>query len=715
MKRAFLALVAVATVVGCAKVAYSSEKNYTKYVDPLIGSGGHGHVFVGASVPFGGVQLGPVNISEGWDWCSGYHISDSSLIGYAHTHLSGTGIGDKGDILFMPYTGTLSGYRKQDYVSTFNRDNETAQAGYYVVTDNLYGVKAELTASERVGFHRYTYPADSVSKLLINLRQGIGWDKAVDCKIEKVSDTRIEGYRLSQGWAEDDRIYFVAEFFDPIVSFQYIDSAMVGLLTFGLDADHTLDIEVAISATSIEGARKNFEAEASDRNFTAAKAEADEKWNKLLSTIEITTADQAQLRTFYTSMFHAAIFPALFSDVDGTYRGSDGKIYKDDTHNTYTQFSLWDTYRAAHPLYTVLTPSRVTDFVNSFINIYEQQGKLPVWHLSGNETNCMTGISSVQVVGDAILKNIPGFDYQKAYEAMKAYAQLDERGLKDIRDKGFYPADSDVESVARALEYCISDYAVYKVAEKLGYADDAAYFKKRSQGYARYFDKNDGFMKGVMSDGTFRTPFDPSHSTHRADDFCEGNSWQYTWMVPHDFDGLFALFGSPEAAEAKLDLTYSTPYVPSGDASPDISGMIGQVAHGNEPSHATAYAYAAMGKYDKTAKIVRHILDSLYNDTPDGISGNEDMGEMSSWYILNSMGFYQPNPAGGEFVFGTPLFENVKVKLENGKVFEVVAENLTDDNIYIKEVYLNDVKLDKRSISYDQIMAGGQLKFLMGF
>lgn len=703
-----------ALMVGCAASAATGGKDYTKFVDPLIGSGGHGHVFVGASVPFGSVQLGLTNVSEGWDWCSGYHESDTTIIGYAHTHLSGTGIGDKGDILFMPFTGELSGYGKHDYLGRYNRATQTAEAGYYDVTEERYGVRAELTASERVGFHRYTFPDGDTAKMLVNLKQGIGWDKATDCSVQKVSDTRIEGYRLSKGWADDDRVYFVAEFSTPIASFEYVDTAMTAVMSFSTDGQNIVGAKVAISGTSIDGARLNFDAEATGKEFDIARTEAKDKWNELLSRIKIESADSARLRTFYTAMFHSAIFPAVFSDVDGTYRGADGKIYTDTAFTAYTQFSLWDTYRAAHPLYTIMTPERVPDMINSMIAIYEQQGKLPVWYLSGNETDCMTGFSSVQVVGDAILKNIQGFDYEKAYEAMKAYASLDERGLKEIREKGYYPADIDVESVARAMEYCMSDYAVYKVAEKLGHAEDAAYFKKRSEGYKRYFDPSDGFVKGVMSDGTFRTPFDPSRSAHRADDFCEGNAWQYTWMVPHDFKGLFELFGSAEAAEAKLDLTYSTPYVREGDASPDISGMIGQVAHGNEPSHATAYAYAAMDRPDKTATIVRHIMDSLYNDTPEGISGNEDMGEMSAWYILNSMGFYQPNPAGGEFVFGSPLFSRAELSLPGGKTFTVIAENLTDENIFIRGAKLNGKELDKRSISYDDIMAGGELVFTMG-
>lgn len=708
MKQIFILLAALTT--GCAIV--ETSKDLTVYVDPMIGSGGHGHVFVGASVPFGAVQLGPTNITTGWDWCSGYHISDSTLIGYAHTHLSGTGIGDKGDVLFMPFTGALAGYDKSQYLSTYDHANETALAGYYSLTDDRYGVHTELTATERVGYHRYTYPAQSDAQLLVNLKQGIGWDRATECLARQVDARTIEGYRLSKGWAADDRVYFAARFSADIKSFTYVDTAMVAVLDFG-DDDSMIEAAVAISGVSVEGAHKNLAAEGA-LGFDTARAAAKTKWNDLLGSIEVETADTARLKTFYTALYHASIYPAIFSDVDGQYRGADGATHKADGYTPYTIFSLWDTYRAAHPLLTLYAPTRAADMARSMIAIYDEQGKVPVWHLAGNETDCMTGFSSVQVIADAILKELPGVDAQKGYEAIKAYASLDERGLREIREMGYYPADSDVESVARAMEYCISDHAVYQVAEKLGYADDAAYFKKRSEGYKRYFDPSDNFFKGVMSDGSFRTPFDPAHSTHREDDFCEGNSWQYTWLVPHDFDGLFQLFGSIEAAEAKLDSTYNTPYVPSANSSPDISGMMGQVAHGNEPSHATPYAYAAMGRGDKTAKIVRHIMDSLYAPTPEGISGNEDCGQMSAWYILNALGFYQVNPAGGEFVFGSPVFDRATLRLPAGRTFTIRTINNSPTNIYIKGVELNGKPYDKRSISYADIMRGGELVFTMG-
>ncbi len=687
----------------------SANVDLLQYVDPSIGSGYHGHVFVGANVPFGAVQLGVTNDPLGWAWCSGYHISDSTIVGYAHTHLSGTGIGDKGDILFMPFTGELPGESQKEYLSTFKRSNEVTEAGFYQVTDERYGVKAELTASTRSGFHRYSYPEGESPKLLINLFSGIGWDTVEKTLIEQKGDNRIEGYRYSTGWAVDDRVYFVAEFSSNIKSFRWSEDSMVAVIEFE-DAS-TLESKVSISGVSVEGAARNFEAEARNSSFDGAKAAAQESWNTHLNSVKIESKDKSRLRTFYTSIYHASFFPCIFSDVDGAYRGADGKIYS-SKEDVYTQFSLWDTYRAAHPLYTVLVPERASSMVNSMLNIYEQQGKLPVWHLSGNETDCMTGVSSVQVVGDAVMKNIPGIDHKRAFKAMADYANLDERGLKEIRERGYYPADVSVESVARALEYCISDAAVARVAKKLGESKDAEYFYERSMGYKRYFDKSDNFMKGVLSDGSFRTPFDPAHSTHRRDDFCEGNSWQYTWMVPHDIPGLVELMGGVEAAEKKLDDTYSTPYVPDKGASPDISGMIGQVAHGNEPSHSTPYAYAAMGRPEKTAKIVRQIMDELYSDTPEGISGNEDMGEMSSWYVLNALGIFQPDPSSGVFVFGSPLFQKATLALAGGVTLDIVCDNWAEDNIYIESATLNGAALEG-SITYEQIMAGGELRFVM--
>lgn len=727
-----------AVFVACAPSAQtycSAGGDLAQYVDPTIGSGGHGHVFVGANVPFGGVQLGPTNITKGWDWCSGYHASDTTVIGFAHTHLSGTGIGDKGDILLMPLTGTLpQPVKARTYLSPYSHANEDAQAGYYKTHLDRYGIDAELTATPRTGFHRYTFPATDSARVLINLFDGIGWDAATQLRMVAVNDSTVEGYRLSKGWAPDDRVYFVAEFSKPFKKLTvYADTTVVpagdkrpertviipdayGVLDFGpMPESGQLEARVAISGVSGAGAKVNFAAEAAGRSFDETRAAARGAWNDLLGHMRVESDDTARLRTFYTAVYHASFFPAIFNDVTGEYRGADGKIYADSSANIYTIFSLWDTYRSANPLYTITAPERVGDFVNSFIRIFEQQGKVPVWHLSGNETNTMVGFPSVQVIADAILKDIPGFDKHKAYEAIKAYAMLDERGLKQVREQGFIPADEEGESVAKALEYCISDWSVAQAARKLGKQADYEYFIERSKNYKKYFDTTDYFMKGKLADGSLRTPFNPDYSTHRGDDYCEGNAWQYTWMVPHDFEGLFALFPSPEAAEAKLDSTFTVPYHGGPNASPDISGLIGQYAQGNEPNHSTIYAYAYLGKQWKTARLARRIMDEFFTDRVDGLCGNEDCGQMSAWYVFNALGFYPANPANGAFVLGSPVFDKVTFPVgRDGREFTVIAENNGPENIYIQSATLNGKPYTKAYITYRDIMDGGELKLVMG-
>lgn len=728
------------TVTACSSSSARSaaqNKDLAQFVDPTIGSGGHGHVFVGANVPFGGVQLGPSNITEGWDWCSGYHVSDTTVIGFAHTHLSGTGIGDKGDILLMPLTGALQGPIKAvTYLSPYSHANETAEAGYYRTHLDRYGVDVELTTTPRTGFHRYTYPATDSARVLVNLYDGIGWDAASELKLTAVNDSTVEGYRLSKGWAPDDRVYFVAEFSKPIKQMTvYADTTTIpakegkpartviipdsyGVLDFGaMPQGGQIEARVAISGVSIAGAKANLLAEAAGKTFDGVKTDARAAWNNLLGHMTVESTDTARLRTFYTAVYHASFFPAVFNDVTGEYRGADGKIYADSSANIYTIFSLWDTYRSAHPLYTITAPEKVGDFVNTFIRIYEQQGKVPVWHLSGNETDCMVGYGSVQVIADAILKDIPGFDVNKAYEAIKAYAMLDERGLKQVREQGFIPADEESESVAKALEYCISDWSIAQAAKKLGHTADYDYFMARSKNYAKYFDPSDRFMKGLVAEGVRRAPFNPDFSSHRGDDFCEGNSWQYTWMVPHDFEGLFALFPSEAAAEAKLDSTFTVPYNGGPNASPDISGLIGQYAQGNEPNHSTIYAYAYLGKQWKTAKLARQIMDEFFDDTVMGLCGNEDAGQMSAWYVFNALGFYPANPANGAFVLGSPVFDKVTFpvgKAGSGKQFTVIAENNGSENIYIQSVTLNGKPYTKAYITYRDIMDGGELKMVMG-
>ena len=713
MKKTLIFSTLVTLLASCSTVKPAAD--FTQFVDPHIGSGGHGHVFVGASVPRGMVQLGAVNVSEGWDWCSGYHVSDTTVVGFAHTHLSGTGIGDKGDIIFMPVTGSPEYTHKTTYLSDYDKSKEVAKPYYYSTELTRYGVKAELTATARVGHHRYTYPKGEAPQLIINLIQGIGWDAAYDCNVTMLNDTTITGYRLSKGWAEDDRVFFTAHFDTPIKSINtvaaknLVDSTKTvpGAYTFiEFEDAEVVEIKVAISGVDAEGAEKNYVAEKC--TFQQAQDASQEQWNELLSRVEVEGGSESDKKVFYTALYHTAIFPCVFNDVDGRYRGADGKTYVSE-RPVYTVFSLWDTYRSAHPLFTITEKEKVADMINTMLDIYDQQGKLPVWHLWGNETNCMVGFGSVQVIADAIMKDIKGFDYDRAYRAMLAYAELDERGLKNVREIGFIPADKELEAVAKAMEYCISDAAIAAVAHKMGKADDAKLFTQRSENYKKYFDKSDNFVKGVTADGKFRTTFDPAHSSHRDDDFCEGNSWQYSWMVPHDFQGLFGLYASPEEAEAKLDSLFSTPYVRPAQGSPDISGMVGQYAHGNEPSHSTIYAYAAMGKPEKTAALARKIITELYFDDPNGLSGNEDCGQMSAWYVLNAMGIYQPNPAGGEFVITSPLFTKTTINLGEDKTFVIEKQG---GNVYHTKTLVNGVEAPLAEISYQTIENGGTLTLI---
>ncbi|MDE5944150.1 MAG: GH92 family glycosyl hydrolase [Rikenella sp.] len=733
-----LGLLAGGVLTACTGGAADQSDDLARYVDPRIGSAGHGHVFVGANVPFGGVQLGPTNITQGWDWCSGYHASDTTVVGFAHTHLSGTGIGDKGDILLMPLTGRVSTpVKAANYLSTYSHAREEAQAGYYRTHLDRYGVDAELTATARTGFHRYTFPATDSARVLVNLFNGIGWDAADQLRLVAANDSTIEGYRMSRGWAPDDRVYFVAEFSRPFSGMTvYADTTVVpardgrpertvvvpqayGVLDFGaLPEGGQIEARVAISGVSVAGAKVNLATEAKRgdgqvRSFDETRAEARQAWNDLLGHMRVESNDTARLRTFYTAVYHASFFPAIFSDATGEYRRADGYPSR-DTSDIYTIFSLWDTYRSAHPLFTITAPERVGAFVNSFIRIFEQQGKVPVWHLAGNETNCMVGVPSVQVIADAILKDIPGFDVDKAYSAIALYSRLDENGLKEVRERGYIPADGQWESVAKALEYCISDWSIAQAAKKLGRQEDYEYFLERSKNYRHYFDTTDRFMKGRLADGSWRTPFNPLYSTHREDDYCEGNAWQYTWLVPHDFEGLFALFPSPEAAEAKLDSTFAVPYDGGPNASPDISGLIGQYAQGNEPNHSTIYAYAYLGKQWKTARLARQIMDEFFTDRVDGLCGNEDCGQMSAWYVFNALGFYPANPVNGAFVLGSPVFDRVTFPVSDGRTFTVVAENNGPQNIYIQSAVLNGKPYTKAYITYRDIMDGGELRLVMG-
>ncbi|MHC2992314.1 hypothetical protein OB13_12200, partial [Pontibacter sp. HJ8] len=677
----------------------------TRFVDPYIGTSYHGHVFMGANVPFGAVQLGPTNMSQGWDWCSGYHYSDSTIVGFAHTHLSGTGIGDLGDISVMPVTGQVQLVKgsikdpKSGYYSLFSHEDETAKAGYYAVKLKRYNIAAELTATERVGFHKYTFPKSDEAAIIIDLKEGIGWDMPTETFIEQVNDSTLAGYRFSKGWANDQRVYFTAVFSKPIEkfeSFQVYDTAATsptpaakgtrikGIARFKTKEGEQVKLKVGISPVSSENALANIRAEVPHWNFEKVVAEADSAWNRELQKVRITALDSAQMRTFYTALYHTLIAPSIFNDHNGDYRGTDKKVYQKADFTNLTTFSLWDTYRAAHPLYTLLQAGRVNDMISSMLAIYQQQGKLPVWHLMGNETNTMVGYGSVPVVADAILKGFDGFDHELAYEAMKATAMGNEFGLTWVKKQGFIPADEEVESVAKGLEYAIADWSIAQVAKKMGKQADYEYFSKRGRYYEQYFDKQTRFMRGRISQNAWRTPFDPFKSEHRKDDYAEGNSWQYTWLVPQDVEGLVALMGGEEAFAHKLDSLFVAEGHMGEEASNDITGLIGQYAHGNEPSHHITYLYPYVGQPWKTAEKVRFIVQNMYTDKPDGIIGNEDVGQMSSWYIFSTLGFYPVNPANGAYVFGSPAVKQAILTLPGGKVLELSAPNNSPENKYIQ-------------------------------
>lgn len=705
--------------------------NLTQYVDPYIGTGDHGHVFMGANVPFGLVQLGPSNIPQDWDWCSGYHISDSTIIGFSHMHLSGTGIGDLGDINLMPAIGnpTLARGNAEDkesgMYSLFRRETEKTKAGYYAVHLDRYGIDVELTATKRVGFHKYTFPASGEAKIIIDLENGQAWDKPVEGYLIQENDSVISGYRYSQGWANDQRVFFTAIFSKPIKQFVVSEKGDVkegntlkaervyGQALFETKDKEEVFVKVALSPTSIENAKLNMQAELTGWDFDATVKNADKAWNEELNKIVI-NADDKTKRTFYTAFYHTMIAPSEFCDVNNDYYGADHQMHKGGAFKNYTTFSLWDTYRAAHPLMTIVHPEKMSDIVNTMLTIYQQQGKLPVWHLMGCETNCMVGNPGISVVADAILKGYDGFDKELAFEAMKNSAMLDERGLVFLKEYGYIPYDKEGEGLAKCMEYAIADWSIAQVAKSMGKTEDYEYFLNRSKAYKHYFDKSTGFVRGLSSEGKFREPFNPFESVHRDNDYTEGNAWQYTWLVPHDIKGLVDLFGSKEAFVTKLDSLFVVEGSLGEHASPDISGLIGQYAHGNEPSHHVIYMYPYVGQPWKTADKAREVMSVLYNDKPAGLSGNEDVGQMSAWYVLSALGFYQVEPAGGKYIFGSPIVNEATVKVKGEKSFKIVAQNNSAENKYIQSATLNGKPYDKYYIDFKDIEKGGTLEFVMG-
>ncbi len=732
MKTRTLGTVVLSILMAAATAAeardYSKSEGLLQYVDPYIGSGGHGHVFVGTSVPYGMIQLGPSNIHKGWDWCSAYHYSDSLLIGFAHTHLSGTGCTDLGDILIMPLNEIRTPRGNQDdfnggYASPYSHENEIARPEYYSVMVERYGIKAELAASDRVGFHRYSYPEGKPASVLIDLREGNG-SNAYDSYIRKVDDYTVEGYRYVKGWSPSRKVYFVLKSDVKIEKFTAYDDndpqpweqlkvpSVKAVLTFG-NVD-CVQLKVALSSVSCENAAMNLDTEIPHWDFGTVVEASAARWNAQLKKMTVVTDDETSRRIFYTALYHTMIAPTLYCDVNGEYRGMNDMIYTCPKAANYTTLSLWDTYRTLHPLMTLMQPDMVDKTVNSMISIYRQQDKLPIWPLMSGETNQMPGYSSVPVIADAILKGFNGFDVEEAFRAMKATATYrKQKGVPYVMEKGYIPADRIHEATSIAMEYAVDDWGIAAVARRLGKTADAEVFAERAGYYRNYFDASSGFIRPKLEDGSWRTPYDPARSIHTVGDFCEGNGWQYTFFVPQDPYGLIGLFGGDTHFIEKLDEFFTNTDDMGDGASSDITGLIGQYAHGNEPSHHVAYLYAYAGQQWKTAEKVRFIMDEFYTDKPDGLIGNEDCGQMSAWYLMSAMGLYQMNPADGVFVFGSPRFKRIEMKVHDGQTFVVEAPDNGPENIYIKKVYLNGRPYDKSYITYQDIVNGGTLTFIM--
>ena len=723
MKRSGLLLIIVSLLFNSCQD--DNEKSPVDYVDPFIGTDYHGHVFPGATLPFGMVQLSPDNGTSGWDWCSGYHYSDSVIAGFGHTHLSGTGIGDLADIVFLPSMNKFSEVIDDEFISmaisnrsVFDHANEEAAPGFYSVElDN--GVKVELTTTERAGIQKYEALSSGRMYVMVDLGFAINWDKPVDCLLD-YSNGILSGKRISAGWAKKQYQYFASRFSEePVEISCFVDGlsqdtksveganiAMV--LTFNVDEGDEILIKTGLSAVDSRGALANLDREINDWDFEKTRKQASEKWNKQLRSISVESSDPDVLTVFYTALYHSMIAPFIYSDLDGRYRGADGNVHQSDEFVNYTVFSLWDTFRSAHPLFTLIEPERVSDMVNAMIMIYEQQGKLPVWSLMANETNTMIGYHSVPVIADAMVKNIKGFDYEKAYEAALHSSMLDEEGLDHYRDYKYIPADLENESVSKTLEYCYDDWCIAMMADILGKEEDYNVYMERASYYTNLFDRETGFMRGKLKNGEWKDDFDPLFSSHRQDEYTEGNAWQYTWFVPHDVEGLIDLFGGKDSFLLKLDsLFLQEKGVKGENASSDISGLIGAYAHGNEPGHHTAYMFTVAGNPGRTAELVRRIMTDMYHTGKDGLCGNEDCGQMSAWYVLSAMGIYPFNPADGRFVLGSPLLDRAVIRLDEDKEFVIIAENNSPENIYTDRILLNGKELKRNYITYAEIIKGG--------
>lgn len=731
MKLSFISLVALCcSLVACtSKSSESTNEDYAALVNPFIGTDFTGNTYPGAQAPFGMVQLSPDNGLAGWDRIAGYYYPDSTIAGFSHTHLSGTGAGDLYDVSFMPVTLP---YKEQSegnlgIYSNFNHSDEHAYAGYYSVLLKDYNIKVELTATERVGIQRYTFPA-AESAVFLNLKKAMNWDFTNDSQIAIVDSCTIEGYRFSQGWARDQKLFFRSRFSKPFESVdidttaivlkgQRIGTAYIAQFNFNTKDGEQITIATSLSSVSKEGAEKNLSAEAPHDDFDRYVADAKDRWNAQLGKINVQGTNVDDKVKFYTSLYHTMLAPTIYSDVDGSYRGADGEIHKTDGWVNYSTFSLWDTYRASHPLFTYTEPERTNDMIKSFLAFFEQHGRLPLWPLWGGETEMMIGYHAVPVIVDAYLKGIGDFDAEQALNACVVSADMDSyRGLGLYKKHGYIPYNitydnSENWSLSKTLEYAYDDYCIARMAEKMGKKDIAERFYTRAQNYKNLYNPASGFMQPLDDKGVFIKNFNPDDYTEYI---CESNAWHYLWSVQHDTKGLMELMGGQKKFEEKLDSMFT--YIPTGKEDLPIfsTGMIGQYVHGNEPSHHVIYLYNQTQNKWKAQKYIAQVMNELYLNTPAGICGNEDCGQMSAWFVFSAMGFYPVNPVGGIYELGTPLFPELKLHLNNGKVFTVLAPQVSKENIYVQSVKIDGKPYDKTYITHEQIMNGATVEFEMG-
>ncbi|WP_158793235.1 GH92 family glycosyl hydrolase [Granulicella sp. L60] len=756
-RRTFLGSVSAVCAVGAteasalSRIVHGSRANDTandpaSLVDIKIGTGGHGHTFPGATLPFGAVQLSPDTYNDEWDWCSGYHISDTSIMGFSHTHLSGTGCGDLLDFLVMPGTGEskiVPGPRSNPdagYRSRFSHDDEHAEPGFYSVLLKDYGIRAELTATERAGLHRYSFAtgqdAPKTGHIIVDLEHSYAYNgksAVVTASLQQLAPDTLAGGRTTKAWGDGRQIYFTMKFSQQpsrIVFYQEGVEVPAGtqpltgkslkcVLFFDLAHNPVILVKTGISGVSAESAGNNLKVEIPAWDFEGVRRSAREKWNQQLSRISITTENETHRKIFYAALYHASVGPSLFDDVDGRYRGMDKQIHQlDKGQRNYTAFSLWDTYRAAHPMYTLMSAERVPDFANTLIRMAEQSPDgMPVWPLQGCETGTMTGYHSAAVIAEACNKGVAGVDYERAYKVMMKRAMVDDiRGLGYYRSLGYIPSDKEEESVSKTFEYCYDDWSIAHVAKKLGHADDAKMLVARSRNYRNYYDRSINFARPKLANGEWATPFNPIDLgvSKNWRDFTESNSWQATFAIQHDAAGLIEILGGQKDFLIKLDELFNQPSTLPANAPPDIAGLVGQYAHGNEPSHHIAYLYVYAGQPHKTQARVRMLMETMYAALPDGLQGNEDVGQMSAWYIMSSMGFYSVDPVSGNYIFGTPLFDRVSLQLGRGRQLEIVAHRKSASDQYIQSVSFNGKPYTRSWFNHRDIVNGARIVFEMG-